>query len=142
MAGKTARELLAKALKRREELRIESEALDTLIDSYRKIADLREGESENLEQLNLWDARSRRAFQSAQVAGLLDAARRIILAERRPMKRGELVMRLEDRGFTLEGSDKNKVFGTNLWRSKQFRHVPRKGYWPVDVPLPKMPRSH
>lgn len=68
---------------------------------------------------------------------MLDVARRIILGEQKPLKRGDLVARLEARGFTIEGADKNKVFGTNLWRSKKFRNIDGQGYWPIDVPLPK-----
>lgn len=136
MAAETVRELLAKALKRREELRVESKALDALIEAYRKLQQIRQEEGGEVDQLDLWQARSRRALQSAQVASMLDVARRIILDEERPMRRGELVSRLEARGFTIEGADKNKVLGTNLWRSNRFRNLPRLGYWPADVPLP------
>jgi hypothetical protein len=136
VAAETVRALLDKALKRREELRLESEALDNLIDTYRKIQNLREEGVPTSHQLDLWRGGSRRSLQSAQVTDMLDAAKRIILAERRPMKRGELVKRLEARGFTIVGGDKHKVFGTNVWRSKKFIHVPGEGYWPDDVPLP------
>jgi hypothetical protein len=132
----TAKALLDKALKRRDELRLESEALDTLINTYRKIEELRhETGDKRVDQLDLWHGGSRRAYQSAQVSEMLEAARRIILAERRPMKRGELVKRLEARGFVILGADKNKVFGTNLWRSGKFKHLPKQGYWPSDVPF-------
>jgi len=53
------------------------------------------------------------------------------------MKRGELVSKLESQGFSFPGHDKNKVFGTNLWRSGRFRTVGDQGYWPKDVTLPK-----
>ena len=53
------------------------------------------------------------------------------------MKRGELVKRLLDQGYSLPGRDKNKVFGTNLWRSGKFRAVDGEGYWPKDVVLPR-----
>lgn len=128
--------LLDKLLKRREELRLESEALDNLISTYKKIQKLRQDAGEFTGQLHLWHGGSKRALQSAQVTEMLDATRRIIVAEGRPMKRGELVKVLEARGFTIAGSDKNKVFGTNIWRSGKFRHVHGEGYWPVDVDLP------
>ena len=114
---------------------VEFEALDALIEAYQKLEAL-QLEHRDSGQLDLWSARSRRAYQSAQVAGMLDVARRIILSEQRPLKRGDLVARLEARGFTIAGADKNKVLGTNLWRSKKFSHVEGQGYWPVDVPIP------
>ena len=68
---------------------------------------------------------------------MIEEAKRMILAEKRPMKRGELVDRLAKQGFRIIGTDKNKVFGTNIWRSRQFRHIDGHGYWPLDVALPK-----
>jgi hypothetical protein len=79
---------------------------------------------------------SQRAIRTARINEMVDEARRIMVTERRPMKRGELVRRLEGRGFKILGTDKNKVFGTNLWRSGKFRMVEGKGYWPNDVALP------
>jgi len=49
------------------------------------------------------------------------------------MKRGELVKRLEEQGYEVVGTDKNKVFGTNLWRSGRFQMIEGKGYWPNDI---------
>ncbi|MEA3032251.1 MAG: hypothetical protein QOH86_267 [Sphingomonadales bacterium] len=141
MAAQTVKELLAKALKRQEELKFETKALEDLIEAYKKLEEIRQEEGREVGQLTLWEARSRRALQSAQVASMLDVARKIILAEEKPMRRGELVARLETRGFTIDGADKHRVFGTNVWRSKKFIHVPGKGYWPADVPLPNVKRS-
>ena len=135
MASETVKDLLAKALKRQKELRLESEALQKLIDTYRKIQDLRD-EDPDADQLHLWHGRSRKAVHSEQVGEMLDAARRIILHEGRPMKRGELVKLLEARGYKIIGGDKSKVFGTNVWRSGRFVHVQGLGYWPKDVDLP------
>jgi hypothetical protein len=67
----------------------------------------------------------------------METARRLILKNNRPMKRGELVRELQKMGFDLPGTDKNKVLGTNLWRSGKFRTIEGRGYWPKDVPLPK-----
>ncbi len=60
----------------------------------------------------------------------------MILAAGKPMTRGELVPKLIASGFELEGGDKNKVFGTNLWRSNRFLNLKRAGYWPKSAPLP------
>ncbi len=137
MASPTAREILDKALKRREELRVESEALDSLIKTYQELFYPQKivGETEE-EQPDLYRGVSQRAIQRARVAEMIDVAKRIMVAQRRPMKRGELVKRLQQQGFEIVGTDKNKVFGTNLWRSGKFRMIDGKGYWPIDVELP------
>jgi len=137
MTGPTAREVLDKALKRKQELLLESEALDNLIATYQRLLGTTKNVSETREeQPDLYRGASKRAIHAAQVAETIEAARRIIIAARRPMKRGELVKRLTEQGFTIVGADKNKVFGTNLWRSGKFRSIEGKGYWPVDVELP------
>ena len=135
MADESLRDLLSKLLKRREELRLESEALEKLIDTYRQLA-LLENEEE-VPQLDLWKgSRSRRA-RSAYVAEMMAAARRLILAEGRPLTRSELLQRLEADGYVVDGADKSKVLGTNLWRSEQFQHIGKKGYWPQGIPIPR-----
>lgn len=135
MADDSLRELLAKLLKRRDELRMESEALDKLIETYRQLA-LLEKEQE-LPQLDLWKGNRSRRARSAYVAEMMAAARRYIIAEGRPLTRSELLQRLEADGYVIEGGDKSKVLGTNLWRSEQFQHVGKKGYWPRDTPMPR-----
>lgn len=137
MGSPTARDVFNIALKRREELAREAEALDKIIASYREIGEENDsflGAQE--EQPDLYRGVSPRAQKSAQVAEMIEAARRIVIEQKRPMKRGELVKNLENKGFTIEGGDKNKVFGTNLWRSEKFIAVEGKGYWPKDVALP------
>lgn len=135
MVADTARELLANLLKRREELRMESEALDKLIDTYRSLAMLKH--EPPAEQLALWTgARSRKA-RSDYVAEILNEARRLIIGEGRPLTRSELVRRLEAEGYVIDGADKSKVLGTNIWRSKKFHHIEGKGYWPKDMPRPR-----
>lgn len=134
MNGNSTRELLANLLKRRDELRVESEALERLIETYRRL-DLLERE-EPIDQLDLWKgSRSSRA-RSAYVGEMMATARRLILAEGRPLTRSELLRRLEGEGYVVDGKDKPKVLGTNLWRSGQFRHVGKLGYWPKSTPMP------
>lgn len=128
----TPRELLANLLKRREELRIESEALDKLIETYRTLAVLKHEPSS--EQLVLWSgARSRKA-RSDYVVEMLDEVRRLIIGEGRPLTRSALVRSLEAEGYVIDAKDKAKVLGTNIWRSKKFDHIEGKGYWPKGVP--------
>jgi hypothetical protein len=136
MANDTVRELLAKALKRREELRLESEALENLINAYSGLMHL-QAEPEG-PQLSLLEAQRSRRARSAYVAGLMDEIRRMIVAEGRPLTRTELLRRLEAQGYVIEGGDKSKVLGTNIWRSKQFDHIEGHGYWPRDVARPPL----
>lgn len=135
MADESLRELLSKLLKRREELRLESEALDRLVETYRQLALLEK--EQDLPQLDLWKGSNSRRARSAYVAEMMAAARRFILAEGRPLTRSELLQRLESEGYVIQGADKSKVLGTNLWRSEQFQHVGKRGYWPRDTPMPR-----
>lgn len=134
MVSESTRDLLSKLLNRRDELRQESEALEKLIETYRQLAILER--EQPIEQLDLWKGgRSSRA-RSAYVAEMMASARRLILTEGRPLTRSELLRRLEGEGYVVDGSDRPKVLGTNLWRSGQFRHIGKLGYWPKDTPAP------
>lgn len=135
MADESIRELLSKLLKRRDELRLESEALEKLIETYRQLSML--DKEQDLPQLDLWKGSRSRRGRSAYVAEMMAAARRQILSEGRPLTRSELLQRLEAEGYVIDGSDKSKVLGTNLWRSGQFQHIDKRGYWPTDTPIPR-----
>jgi reverse gyrase len=135
MSTETPRDLIANLLKRRDELRLESEALDNLISTYQRLMML--GKEQDLTQLNLSLGATSRRAKSAYVSEMLAEARRMIISEGRPMTRSELIRRLEAEGYVVEGRDKSKVLGTNIWRSKQFEHIEGRGYWPKDVPLPR-----
>lgn len=74
--------------------------------------------------------------RSACVMRLIEEAKRLILEARRPRKRGELVRLLERDGLPVEGTDKAKVLGTNLWRSGQLKQIEGQEYWPKDLPRP------
>ena len=135
MDNDTVRELLAKALKRQDELRSEFEALQNLVSHYqRHLSGRLSATSEEQPSLDL-GASSVKA-RSAYVARLIEEAKRLILEARRPLKRGELVRLLERDGLPVEGTDKAKVLGTNLWRSGQFEQIEGEGYWPKDLPRP------
>ena len=61
----------------------------------------------------------------------------MIIDAGKPLKRSELLKRLEASGYVIDGRDKSKVLGTNIWRSDRFVHVEGHGYWPKDIPLPR-----
>ena len=50
--------------------------------------------------------------------------------------RGRRIDIMELAGFVIEGRDKSKVLGTNIWRSKKFEAVEGQGYWPNDIARP------
>ena len=138
MSEPSTREILDKLLERRSFLIKELSTLDSLIGVYKGLWGDKDTESLPEEQLNLYQWPSSRAAQAAEIARAIDAARKIIIQNQRPMKRNELVEELERQGYSFPGKDKNKVFGTNIWRSGKFRTVEDKGYWPKDVPFPKL----
>lgn len=140
MTDNTVREMLAKALKRREELRLESEALDNLIEAYRRMAILRS--EPDHEQLHLWKRPESRKAKSAYVADMMAEIRRAIVGAGRPMTRSDLLRHLEANGFIVDGADRTKVLGTNIWRSGQFVHIDGQGYWPKDIPVPMSSRRN
>lgn len=134
MANETVRDMLAKSLKRREELRLESDALENLIQAYSGLMHLEADPAPP--QLNLWTAQRSRKARTAYVAELMGEIKRMIVAEGKPLTRRQLLRRLEAQGQVIEGGDKAKVLGTNIWRSGQFRHIEGRGYWPKDLALP------
>jgi len=140
MASDDVKEILDKLLIRKANLIKEAAALDSLISLYHGLIKRDESESTEAEaagQLSFYQRPSSRAAQAAEITRMIEAARKLIIKERRPMKRGELVQALEKQGFVFPGKDKNKVFGTNIWRSGKFRTIGDKGYWPKDMALPK-----
>lgn len=137
MTSDEVTEILFKLLQRRDFIESEARALDNLISVYEGLLARQTSESRaEGGQLDLYKP-STRAAQAQAIAQSIEAARKLIIAEGRPMKRGELVMRLEKQGHHLPGRDKNKVFGTNIWRSGRFRTIGDEGYWPKDVKLPR-----
>lgn len=138
MNASTTREILDKALKRRKELVSELETLEEIIATCSKALE-REGLARRAteDEPGLFRAPSPRAAHAEQITKMIDVARRILLSEQRPMQRGELRQRVEATGFQVIGKDKNRVFGTNLWRSKKFKMIEGQGYWPIGEDLPR-----
>jgi hypothetical protein len=54
---------------------------------------------------------------------------------RRPLQRGEFVVEVEDRGYTIPSEDKARYLGTILWRQRdRFVNIPDVGYWLKNEP--------
>lgn len=66
----------------------------------------------------------------------MDDAEKLILEAGIPLTRSVLLKALEELGHDIEGADKSKVLGTNLWRSKRFHNLKGAGYWPISSPIP------
>lgn len=131
-------ELLQKAYERRSELRAALEAVDNFIKSYGNVStDSEKSDGPLFEIRSDMPPPKSKAQLTAAVRAALDDAIRMIRDEGKPLTRGELVRRLEAAGHQLEGGDKNKVLGTNMWRSGRFINIKGVGYWPKGTPVPQ-----
>jgi hypothetical protein len=61
-------------------------------------------------------------------------ARKLLVENGRPMKRGQLIKSFHTHGLRVGGSDEVKNFGTKIWKAKdRFVNIAGEGYWPRDV---------
>lgn len=130
-------ELLQQALERRKQLRAELEALDTFILSYSTAAERRSNPPKQADLFIQTKQTNFKARRAAENAAAMETAEKLILAAGRPLSRTELLESLERHGHKIEGSDKSKVLGTNIWRSKRFHNLKGVGYWPISEPIPE-----
>lgn len=130
-------ELLRQALDRRNQLRAELEALDKFIRSYSEVHERRKPVVEHVDLFTRLPKQSNRVRRADENAAAMDAAEKFILEAGKPLSRTELLERLERTGHKIEGGDKSKVLGTNLWRAKRFYNLKGAGYWPISTPIPE-----
>lgn len=128
-------DLLQRALERRDALRKELEAVESFLHAY-TTARVQKAEAKPKQRDLFSTPPSPRAIKRKAIESLLKEAESLILDAGRPLTRGQLLERLEDAGYRIEGADKSKVLGTNLWRSKRFYTIDKVGYWPKDVDIP------
>lgn len=62
----------------------------------------------------------------------------ILIASGRPLERSELLEEIERTGFTVEAKHPARFVGRALWASKEFIHLPKKGYWVKGEELPQI----
>ena len=131
-------EFLRLAYERRERLRRELALVENLITEQERLESSTRRMSPDNYQLELTPASRPRRRRAAAVDNnaLFDAAEQLILTEEKPLSRSQLMARLTRNGFEFPGTDKAKVFGTNLWRSRRFISLKGLGYWPEAHPLP------
>ncbi|WP_380873668.1 hypothetical protein ACFB49_43030 [Sphingomonas sp. DBB INV C78] len=137
---KKAKEHRQRAIQQRDELSSIIRSLDEFIAAFEKAAAGRKYRGDPgsaLIQADLFSGFVSRAERVQHVARMMDAAEELIITAQRPLTRSELLSELERRGFQVEGADKSKVLGTNLWRSKRFDNLKGAGYWPKGTPLPE-----
>lgn len=135
---KKAIEHRRRAIQQRDELAEVIRSLDEFIANYEKALAAKPvpGPLKDMGQRDLFEHPVSRAERVQHVAKMMQVAEELILAAGRPLTRSELLAELEGRGFNIEGGDRSKVLGTNLWRSKRFDNFARAGYWPRGKPLP------
>ena len=135
------------AISKRDELRdLIAKAMQTLdvvekfINAYEQIQAAQEYSSPQVSELNLMRSpktqRESRSARAAKIDAMMKVAEVLILEAGRPLSRSVLLRGLEERGFRIDGTDKSKVLGTNLWRSKRFHNLEGVGYWPLSHPIP------
>lgn len=131
-------DFLRLAYERRERLRRELTAVENLIAEHERLESSTRPVMASNYELPLLPARNARRQRSpaADMTALFDAVERTILEEGKPLSRSELIEKLEAKGFKFGGTDRIKVFGTNLWRSRRFVSLKGIGYWPEAHPLP------
>lgn len=135
-------ELLRLAYERRERLRRELALVENLITEHERLeSSTRRMASDNYQLELVPPSSPKRRRAAVDNSALFDAAERLILAEGKPLSRSQLMTRLERDGFEFPGTDKAKVFGTNLWRSRRFISLKGLGYWPEAHPLPAVYRD-
>jgi hypothetical protein len=125
------------AMKRRQELQAELREIDHFLDLWKRYA------GTEPEQFPLADtfggvapAPAQRSEQRTQLSReeLAPLIRAVLIEHGRPMRRGQLVTALIDRGIHIGGIDPNKNLGTIMWRLRdRFTNLEGYGYWPNDV---------
>jgi hypothetical protein len=140
---------LKKAIARRQALMQEIDKIDNFVSLYREIF------GEQLERVPSSEApsppshlvekhpiRKRKKLGKPGAVSVHDVGPQLrgLLEERgRPMKRGELLDALYDRGLRLAGANPAKYLGTILWRMRDaFVNIEGHGYWPRDLACPEV----
>lgn len=130
-------EFLRQAIEQRDLLAEKLEVLNRFIADYAppkpKVVD---SDSPKLPIFDDGPKLAPREQRAAAVGATIAEVEAMISSEGRPLTRGDLVRRLEETGHRLDGTDKPKVLGTNLWRSGRFHNLKGAGYWPKGLPLP------
>ena len=124
-------DVLAKALKERDNLRSRLEKVEAFIELHNEFSE-RSAAPSHKKTLKV---RRRKSSQPQQIAA---SAEQLIRSAGRPLTRGELAEKMKEAGITIESSDIPRYIGTVLWRMPdKFENV-EDGYWLVGVTRPPL----
>jgi hypothetical protein len=73
--------------------------------------------------------RRRGPQKDSKTAAVLNRARQVLLAAGRPLPRAELLAAMNSEGFEIKTKDPARFIGRALWRSSDFVHIRKEGYW-------------
>ncbi|MGN8169191.1 hypothetical protein [Agrobacterium sp. 22117] len=127
---------IRKALKKKRELESELRRIRTFIETYEELTGTtviqdemisEPDESQNSSVLSTTGIKRRIILPSP--AKIAKVSADLIREAGRPLKRGEILERLEARGIRITSRDKGKYLGTVLWRNREiFENIEGQGY--------------
>lgn len=79
---------------------------------------------------------TKRFHKGSMTAAVVERCKDILSAAGRPLDRTQLLVRLEETGFTLSTAKPARFIGRTLWGNPDFVHIPRLGYWIAGAALP------
>jgi len=138
--------VIQNALKRRSELRAELRDVERFLELYQHFKPEREPRQTSLDMVVAKESIVEHfENKTADTEGddvennpsptrmeLLPHIRDVIAEAKRPLTRGQILLRLDNRGIRVGGkADRSKNMGTILWRLRdEFVNLPGVGYWP------------
>lgn len=126
---------IKQVIERKKQLEEELVKLNNFIEIFNQLKTT----NESVDNIGKFTSESKNKSKSGAVkpSELVNIVRKELEDIGRPMRRGELVECLTNKGITLAGSDKNKNLGTILWRAPDvFVQLKTFGYWLKDTPYP------
>ncbi|WP_207104568.1 hypothetical protein [Rhizobium leguminosarum] len=72
---------------------------------------------------------TKRFHKGSMTAEVVERCTAILQEAGRPLDRSELLLKLEQTGYTLRAGNPARFVGRTLWGNPNFVHVPRHGYW-------------
>lgn len=124
------------AVNRISQLETELQLLKSLVSNYRKLA--RQSPSVPREDFTtLAMEAAAPAFPcSTPQAELEIMVEQLLVANRAPMRRAEILAKLKSAGAVVGGRNELANLGSKLSRATRLMNLPRLGYWPKDHPYP------
>jgi len=81
--------------------------------------------------------RGKRFHKGSQTFEVVTRAKKLLLEAGRPLSRSELLEKINsESGFAISTTDPARFIGRTLWESRDFTHIPKKGYWLTGEEIP------